>query len=338
MRKTFTYRQAEYQLAASGTLQEHIQAALAQRGECEQRSEIVETNPNRIRFINYHQTVAPSLCGELMIFTEGNNQPILSRVGRQRVLNIQQIAAAQTGVPNAEFLESILYFCVYGDHIVVAQSTALKVQQLEQHLNWLLHGAQEAPVPIGNHAPVVPLEQYIHLGLQPRAAAGETLPTAKSLTIKRAVESRAETEGAPDREVVRMRPTGKVWGAIEEFLLASGLFQRTALDGFAFEQAFRAGDLTATLELSCLRHPQTGETPVVGQLVSSLANQNDLQWEAELPKVGKVRGNTLIPEKSCEVNTIGTLPRYDDLFPKMNGYLGVLLANPPEFPQPRPRI
>lgn len=151
MRKTFTYRKAEYLLTPHGTLQEHLQAALVQREECEQRSELVQASPNRIRFINYHQTVTPALCGELVIFTEGNNQPILSRVGRQRVLNIQQIAADQTGVPNAEFLESILYFSIFGDHVVVAQSAALKVLQLEKHLNWLLHGAQEAAAPTGEN-------------------------------------------------------------------------------------------------------------------------------------------------------------------------------------------
>lgn len=180
----------------------------------------------------------------------------------------------------------------------------------------------------------MPLEQWIGLGLQPSAGLGETLPTAKSLTVRRPVETRA-TGGTTSNDVVRMRPTGDIWEAIKSFLHGSGLFQKSALNHMAFEEAFRTGDLSATLELSCRRHSQTGDTPLVGQLVSSLANQDDLQWEAELPKVGKVRGSKLIPEKDEDVATLGTLPRYDDIFPKMTRYLGHMLQNPPEFPQPR---
>lgn len=104
-----------------------------------------DDGPGR-RFINYVASLQGMLCGHVLVYSEGAPQLLLHEKAQQQNQNeeaasypLEALAAQkQDDGTKTEFLESILYFCIRGDNVLVLQSRSLRAKQFEQHLNWIL--------------------------------------------------------------------------------------------------------------------------------------------------------------------------------------------------------
>ncbi len=84
--------------------------------------------------------------GALMTYTPGTDPLFLVDDAKAQDVLLEKLSAPSTDDgKRREFLESILFFAVYKNHVALIQSQALKAAQLENYFLWLLHSSKELP-------------------------------------------------------------------------------------------------------------------------------------------------------------------------------------------------
>lgn len=137
--KNLTYKIAQfYNVDGSRTLQSVLDAALTAKSVAISRREDVE-NSGLLRLINFNGHYDVLSVGELLQYTTGDRQPFANIADDATVLQLDTM-----DLPDGqEFVQGILYYAIFQNHVVVAQSMQLRAQQFEAYLNWLLREAGE---------------------------------------------------------------------------------------------------------------------------------------------------------------------------------------------------
>ena len=120
-------------------LQSLLAAALRRRQTVGDRMEELHPEERTKRFINSYRSQMGMLFGNLLIYSPDRNQALLTVSPDASELDVRQVAPPEIGGQRTEFLQSILYFGVRDNHVVVLQSAALRARALEAYLNWLLN-------------------------------------------------------------------------------------------------------------------------------------------------------------------------------------------------------
>lgn len=137
------------------TLQSLLEQAFDAGGPSEManlRREQMNQDELSFRLINHHSRHAGMIFGELVFFEAGASQPYIDLQEGVRFFSIDALTTAQIGQradqedgviehrrQKKEFINSILYFGVLDNHMVLLQSPSLRARELETHLNWLLN-------------------------------------------------------------------------------------------------------------------------------------------------------------------------------------------------------
>lgn len=146
IQKTVIYKRSNFHIGVPGeTLKTLLEKALNKSTTVGQRRLNVADLDNPI----YHVMGAP-LCepsgfvfGALMTYTPGTDPLFLVDDEKALDVMIEKLKAPNTeDGKRREILESMMYFGVIGDHLVLMQSQALKAPQLEAYLQWFLHDAK----------------------------------------------------------------------------------------------------------------------------------------------------------------------------------------------------
>lgn len=145
--KTLYYKHA----VISGSklpLGEMLQAALSESGgrnkACNRHEALNDSGD--IRFINHYDNYNGMFFAQLISIESGKVQNFLkfdndSNAYSINPINLNSIDKQDLENENTlrrEFVDSLLYFGVIGNHVAVLQSSALKARQLETHINWFL--------------------------------------------------------------------------------------------------------------------------------------------------------------------------------------------------------
>ncbi|MBH3155868.1 hypothetical protein I5P92_08765 [Serratia ureilytica] len=136
------------------TLQQMLQELLTKHTKADMRKEMVNPNEeNLFRLINKNETFQGVLFCQLVAFEPGHSQRYIQLKNDAESYEIRSVTSeelSKMSVTEAEslqteqekiireFIDSILYFGVFGNSIVVMQSRALTTRELEIHLKWLL--------------------------------------------------------------------------------------------------------------------------------------------------------------------------------------------------------
>ncbi|MFG7352953.1 hypothetical protein ACGMNB_18450 [Shewanella oncorhynchi] len=110
------------------------------------RRESLTENDKSFRFINRFVSYEPEmLMCQIVQFEEGRSQMTIIINDEDEMFEVNPISAqtlnksqSDTDKTTTEFLESMLYFGVMGNHMVMMGSLSLKSKELERHLNWYL--------------------------------------------------------------------------------------------------------------------------------------------------------------------------------------------------------
>ena len=149
-------RTINYKLAKLGshplTLQQMLEATLLDKKssyhKASNRRESLTEDGNSFRFINrFNNYDNDMLLCQIVQFEQGRSQMTIVIDEEADMFEVTPISAQdikQTKVSRAkskstEFLESMAYFGVMGNHMVVMGSQALKSKELEHHLQWYLN-------------------------------------------------------------------------------------------------------------------------------------------------------------------------------------------------------
>lgn len=184
--KRFIYQCANWQLPTTTSLQAAITSALHKARERERAQPLTEgATDTEGTWRKLVRGLGRNGCmfGKLVQYTHGMKQETVKTRVTERT---QPQEGALTAPEGEEFSEGALYFCIDGNHVVVAQSQSLRIGNLEAYLNWLLR----------EQTGVVPAENLLSLESIPSAEARRILSRVvpKSVTFSRPVQlGREET-------------------------------------------------------------------------------------------------------------------------------------------------
>lgn len=141
---TIYYKKVEASFGGipGGTLEEAVRRAFGTATEDGGRigdvwSQRCRTDPQNSQehvFINHHQDDGNLYFGDLVGFTRGRSQVLLSNLG-----NVPEVDISQFSPPDQqEFMNAMMFWMLRGNHAFVIQSAALRTEALELYFSWLL--------------------------------------------------------------------------------------------------------------------------------------------------------------------------------------------------------
>ncbi|MEC4749820.1 hypothetical protein [Methylomicrobium sp. Wu6] len=141
-RKLLHYRKAQFfRPVENASLQKLVEEALRKLKSVGDRFNTVEEktkdeneDSGYRRFINTHRSRMGMEFGNLVLYADGVNKQTLTIDDKADEVDVEQIAPPQT--PDGrrrEFLESILYYGIKDNHVVLLQSMALRSREFETY-------------------------------------------------------------------------------------------------------------------------------------------------------------------------------------------------------------
>ena len=147
------------------TVQQMLSEALATHQKADLRKEIVNPNEEKLfRLINKSEIFQGVLFCQLVLFEPGHSQRYIQLESDAESYKIRSVTSAELAKLTEEqadevkleqaqivreFIDSILYFGVFDNSLVVMQSRSLTTRELETHLRWLL-GSLTDSIPDGS--------------------------------------------------------------------------------------------------------------------------------------------------------------------------------------------
>lgn len=297
--KTVIYKRVHFHTPVKGqTLKTMLEAALGKRKTVGDRRQNVSSADNPI----YHMVGSP-ICeergfvfGALMTYTPDTN-PLCFVDDEQAVdVVLEQVSAPVTDDgKRREFLTSMMYFGVIGNHMVLMQSQALKSAQLESYLRWYLHAAE---VLEGTNTiqlldtPSESVKRRMRHGLGVRAIklGGEVLPPS-AISPK----SNQPSEGSETSRLVSTQTTATAVATHEDYGVISALkrlmdpVQAAKID---FDKLAGSNiELSVTLRYS--RKTTEDGQKLMDSLGAALRHNEEVETELELVGGGSIKGSDL---------------------------------------------
>lgn len=136
----------------SGSLQQALHAALTARQTAKSRVEPASKTANRFRVIAQHYLCKGSLVGVFLAYEPGSKAASLINDPSAELFELEHFAAPPVpGGGQREWVEGLLFFLVREDHVVLIQSAAVRIEQFEHHLCWLLTTPDSLPADVKLH-------------------------------------------------------------------------------------------------------------------------------------------------------------------------------------------
>jgi hypothetical protein len=348
MNKTSRQKSIHYKLAGlsncASDLQSILDSILSENGTASKvgmRREQINPSDSQsgYRLINRSNTFQTLLFGQLILFEQGKSQALMTISDDVAFYDINSITSEQIkldGDENAstevqekvkrEFIDSILYFGVLGNHMVIVQSSSLRARDLETHLSWLIHSFSSS---FNNNSTLM-------LRDKPSAEVIQRMNTApvKRITLGSVpVKSQGDGDGviiqnSPDHNhkieakdsvkkvrKVRFMPTGK-GGSILRAAFGEQWFSDLRL-----EDSLDESNLQVNLEITYFRKTTADGQKVMDTLASSLRHTDSDDIEIELQGGGKIKGDDLKLSGNISVQYNNGLIDENDLYLHMHKWL-----------------
>lgn len=131
---TLWCKEARFQTGS--TLQERLSVALKRSQKISSRKE--EIADKEFRFINDHWELDGVQYGIAFVYEQDKSALLVEEDEEASVIKLQEMVPPDDGDKKRQFLDGMLYFMVYKNHVLIVQSSAFRVQAFEDHLRWLL--------------------------------------------------------------------------------------------------------------------------------------------------------------------------------------------------------
>lgn len=302
------------------TLQDILSAIISKNGAAHKvsvrREQITPTDPNSgFRLINRSENYKTILFGQLILFEQGKSQALMTINDDVTHYDINAITSEQIKLESdentsgkqkekikREFIESILYFGVFKNHFMVVQSSALRVKDIETHLNWLLHSfsnvftedksliLQDKPT----EETIKKMEQLpvkkISLGSVPIKSEQQN----DDVKIDYSVNSSKQEKNEKVKKV-KFMPVGKGGNIIK------AAFGERWFNDLKLSDSLDEANLQVNLEITYFRKTTKSGQQILDTLATSLRNIDDDDLTIELEGGGTIKGKEL--RLSGNINT-----------------------------------
>jgi hypothetical protein len=314
------------------TLQNLLTAAFDSKGKAtkaKQRREVLNPDDQSCRLINHHKEYNGMLFGQLIFFEPGRSQVLITLDDDADYYEIDSITpdSIDNGPGKVEdekikkrreFIDSMLYFGVLDNHVVLVQSASLRARELEAHLAWLLGSCTEV------------IERNSALILQDKPSE-ETIKKiekapVKSVHLGTPVEARVDESSLTDKDEPSLEASGfakKVkWipcgmGAdVIQAALGADWFERLDLDSSLDE-----ANLQVTLEITYLRKTTRNGQKMLDNIATSLRHIDEADVKIDLHGGGTLRGNDLKLTGTVSVKTNNGIVDESDLYHQLHSWM-----------------
>jgi hypothetical protein len=311
-RKQLHYRKARFFNPVGRSLQDLLEEALTKLTPIAQRFEhLTDDSPDEKwkRFINTHRAAMGMQFGNLMLYADKQNRAIIAIDEAADELNVEQIAPpiSEDG-RRREFLDSILYYGIRGNHVVLLQSMSLRARELELHLNWLLRQAnlidKNNVVYLNNFAPRMTHEKM------ERAEV-------KSVKLGTPLYDHYEEVTEPpkgDKKSLKFRPFGEGVEILKA--LAPNRFAELSWD-----ELEASSNLEVFVEVTYKRQTDERSQQLLNRLTTALRHAGDEDIRIELKDGSVVNGTELQIKGFKSILSYNGLLDPSDVFFKMNEWL-----------------
>lgn len=326
-------RTINYKLVKLGdhplTLQEMLESTLLDKRSqyhlATNRRESLTEDEKSFRFINRFANYMPAmlLC-QIVQFEQGRSQMTITIDDNAEMFEVTPISAHDlNGHANAadttEFLESLAYFGVMGNHMVVMGSQSLKSKELERHLNWYLNTLTQQGI---NSAVMLSDKPTLKAMKQLRSAPAKSVSIGSDILYE---DSSSPMTDAPQTETyekdvieaksVRWTPVG-LGAKILECLKENGY-----VGDFNFEDTLDNANLQVSIEFKYNRKTTTSGQRVIDTLSTSLRHIDKDDVKINLKGGGEIKGDDLKLSRSISVVFMDGKVDESDLYFKMKQWL-----------------
>nr|DAL17466.1 MAG TPA_asm: hypothetical protein [Caudoviricetes sp.] len=333
---SYKKRTVHYKRAVLGGTKQHLQEILEQAlGEggafslASSRKEQVDPNdPSAgFHFINKSQHYESIFFGQFLLFEPGKTQATITLEDNAQSYEIAPITTASLKKRKGdkgsekEFVESILYFGVYKNHVLIVQSAALRVKEFELHINNLFANNNSSTTGITsvifNDKPansiVKKLEESpvksVVLGRSPIESEQIELNPNKNKVALRDEIKRLESK------TVQFKPAG-IGTKILNSVLGDGWASKLDL-----EDSLDEANLQVKLEISYNRKTTGSGQSVLDSIATSLRDLDNDNVRVELKNGGVITGKQLKLSDSLNVQVFEGMLSEEDLYLKMYKWL-----------------
>ena len=288
--KTLWYKRANIQRQKS-TLQDLLASALSDLPLAGDRLMRVADGAEQIG-INLYQRQDELLFGQFLSFMPGMRQPVMTLEDGKTAFDLATIAAtAGSDGKKREFLESIGYFGVIDDHLLLVQTKALTARDFEDYLTWLLIGATSTL----SSGTVITLDDPAATTARKKAARGNI----RGVTIGTRLQAVAAPEMDAHHAVNRFELRGGAFDALRS-LLGADVFDKLSLEDSLDEDNI---ELQLTVRVKGRRVTSDDGQKFLRAVGRATRHMDHRDYSLELDRNGELKGSELKLHRPVTVAT-----------------------------------
>jgi hypothetical protein len=291
-------------------LQLAIQTALSKSGPAakpSQRQQKINNDDSSVIFINKFSDYNGMTFGQLVFLESGKRQPFITVDDDAEFYSIDSlssekipeeskagdVASEELAKKRREFLESMLYFGVIDNHMIIMQSASLKSRELEAHLSWLL----------GTCTNSIPENSMLILKDKPAESVYQKMESkpVKSIKIGAPLTGEAHNDpSAPKEQRVEKTETVETHANKVRFTpqgMAASLLRAALPEGFLdkldLDDSLDEANIHVALEITYLRKTTKVGQRVIDSVATSLRHSPESDVVINLQGGGKIKGDEL---------------------------------------------
>lgn len=243
-------------------------------------------------FINRITSLDGFCCGEMCLFTPDKHQEILEINEDNLTCDISAISPEDIsilkGKENAkntnikkQFARSIMYFAIKGNHLILAQSFALKSYNLEYYINNLLQKHK-----------LLDSRQYFNFKDQINPDIIENINKAEYIKLFSPLQTEIKRNGIGDDKTYTHKLKGAFWEALKSFSQVIGLEMPSDI---TLNKRLESNRIKGVITLSFPRNEKFDNTPVIDELANALRNidNDEIKYEIGLGNKNKLTSNEI---------------------------------------------
>jgi hypothetical protein len=307
-------------------LQDALKKALSKDGTAAKpanRQQKINNDDTAVIFINRFSEHNGMTFGQLVILETGRQQPFITVDDDAEYYSIDSLASEkipeskpdadesisaeqikeETARKRREFLDSMLYFGVVGNHMVVMQSSSLRSRELEAHLSWLL----------GTCTTIVPANSMLVLKDKPAESVYQKMQAkpVKSIKLGAPLTSKVHNDpSAPAVSRTETTETEETHASKVRFVpqgMAASILKAALPEGFLekldLHDSLDDANIHVALEITYLRKTTKIGQTVIDSVATSLRHMPESDVVINLQGGGKIRGDELKLSGSISVKT-----------------------------------
>jgi hypothetical protein len=334
--KTLHYRYAEIKgYSGSLTLGDMLNKALTSLFLVKNRYQVVNEDSHDPEedgflksklFINNKATRWNIVFGDLMRYSDGTNKSTVTIDDKAEHLEVESIVPPKSDEgKRREFLDSILYFGAFKNHIAIVQSAVLRTSELERHINWLL---KEAKVLVEN--------EHVLLTTKIPELAQKKLEKSDTKVLKIGAPLIDSVEGMPikdlqekysedhhfDAKKINVKPKGL---GLNWLLNAFGDMEKLKEHGITeemlAEDALGGSSINVALEISYSRTVSKKSQNIINIVSTAMRHSHPDDIAIDYGKVGRLVGRELVLHKKLNLRYVDGVLDAEDLYPKVRTWL-----------------